>query len=390
MEKKKILFVVHQLNCGGVQKSLITALNHIDYNKNDVTLYIRKNRVDLLERVNKNVNVIINTDKNNYYHTFIGFIYTALITFFSFSKKYKSHFEAKLRDYIVNRQMQYEAKTYFSGKSYDIAISYIQGYTSQFVAEKIKAEKKIVFFHGSEDEHHLIHIRIFADFDLILGVSSDVADLLKKFYPDYTEKISYLSNYVNYEEVISEANIFTLDLVGKLTLCTCGRFTEVKGFDIATKTAKILKEINLDYIWYYVGDGPERVNIENLINTYGLKDNIIMTGMQENPYPYIKCCDIYVQPSLAEAQPLSIIEAQILNKPVVTTKTVGGMNIVKDGITGIQTEINPEALAEGIMKLTDSTLRERMVAELSKIDYNKEKERYTRQWTKLLNNAEMY
>ena len=43
--KKKVLIAVHQLNLGGVQKALISALNAIDYSKNDVTLYIRKNRI---------------------------------------------------------------------------------------------------------------------------------------------------------------------------------------------------------------------------------------------------------------------------------------------------------------------------------------------------------
>ena len=59
MQKKKILFVIHQLNYGGVQKALLSALNAVDYSENEVTLYVRKNHVDLLDNVNSNVSKII-------------------------------------------------------------------------------------------------------------------------------------------------------------------------------------------------------------------------------------------------------------------------------------------------------------------------------------------
>ena len=67
MSKKNVLFVAHHLTIGGVQKSLVSALNCVDYENNNVTLYIRKNRLDLLPFINKNVKVVINQDKRHYY-----------------------------------------------------------------------------------------------------------------------------------------------------------------------------------------------------------------------------------------------------------------------------------------------------------------------------------
>lgn len=385
MEKKKILFVVHQLNCGGVQKSLITALDHLDYDKFDVTLYVRKNRIDLLNDVNKNVSVIINDDNHNYYRSLIGILLSLCIYFFSFIIPIKEYFERKQRDYIIKKQMNYESKKYFSSNTFDVSISYIQGYTALFVSKYISSEKKLMFFHGSEDEHHFLHESIIPTFNSVIGVSSDIESLLKEFYPSYAEKISYLDNFVDADYIKIQSTEYTVETKAEFIICSCGRFAEVKGFDIAVKAASLLKDkYGLSFLWYFVGDGPERTNIETLINQYSLNNNIIMTGMLNNPYPYINSCDIYVQPSRAEAKPLSLIEAQILNRPVVTTKTVGGMNIIKDGITGVQTEINAEALAEGILKLIDVNLRNNIVSELSKIDYSKEKERYKRQWAELL------
>ena len=65
--KKKLLIVAHHMTIGGVQKSLISALKALDYNNYDVTLYLRKNRTDLLPFVDERVNVIVNTDPNRYY-----------------------------------------------------------------------------------------------------------------------------------------------------------------------------------------------------------------------------------------------------------------------------------------------------------------------------------
>ena len=68
MEKRKVFIAIHQLNIGGAQKALISALNAIDYSENEVTLYVRKNRLDLLPQVNCDVsNIIINKDNTRYY-----------------------------------------------------------------------------------------------------------------------------------------------------------------------------------------------------------------------------------------------------------------------------------------------------------------------------------
>ena len=107
--------------------------------------------------------------------------------------------------------------------------------------------------------------------------------------------------------------------------------------------------------------------------------------MQENPYPYIKNCDIYVQPSYEEAHPLSVIEAQILQRPVVSTRTAGGQSLVRDGINGILTDITAQSLAEGIIKLsTDKDVREKMRKNLKTIDYAAKDKEFKEKWALLL------
>ena len=386
--KKKVLIAVHQLNLGGVQKALISALNAIDYSKNDVTLYIRKNRTDLLDLVNTNVSkVIINEDNTKYYRKPCSLFLLLKLKLASVLGKDTSKINQKLNNYIVELQMKYEKEHYFSDNTeYDVAVSYIQSHTARFVSENIKAKKKIMFYHGSTDEFHEINEAVMPDYKNIYCVSRGALESISKCYPEFSDKMDYIENYVDYKAIRKNAEGFIPDYPkNKLILCSCGRITPVKGYDLAVETAEILKANNIDFKWYFVGDGTERAKIEDMIVTNNLSDNIVITGLKENPYPYIKNCDIYVQPSYEEAHPLSIIEAQMLCKVVVSTATAGGKSIITDEKNGIIAEINPESLAEKIQYILENKdLENGIKKELEQKDYSKEYDKFCGKWEKLL------
>ena len=151
MDKRRVLIVVHQLNVGGVQKALLSALNAIDYERNDVTLYVRKNRLDLLSSVNQNVTkVLVNDDAMHYYRKPYSVLLLLLSLIGKMFGKKDNVFHQKLTKYILQKQYEYEQNHYFSdGGKFDVGVSYIQGYTTQFVAEYIQADKKVMFFHVS-------------------------------------------------------------------------------------------------------------------------------------------------------------------------------------------------------------------------------------------------
>lgn len=388
MEKKKVLFVVHHLTIGGAQKSFITALRFIDYSKYDVTVYIRKNRLDILPEVDKRVKVIVNDDKTHYYRKAYALMYLLMISFFKIIGKTDRAFEIekKLSERIRLDMLKYEKKRFFENEHYDVAIAYKQGYTADIAADGIDAERKYIFYHSSTDEAHEFHERIFDKFDNIIAVGDNIKTILQNLYPDYSDKIEVMYNYVDSDFVIAKSETEKPDTPGgKYILCTCGRLSHVKGFDLAVEAAKILKDNNTRFIWYFIGDGPERESLEKMIIENSLSECIIITGMKDNPYPMIKSADIYIQPSYEEAHPLSIIEAQILCKPVVSTATVGGKHLVKDGETGVITDISAEGLANGITRLiTAPELCQKISENLSEIDYKIEKERYKKQWEDLL------
>lgn len=383
MSKRKVLIVVHQLNLGGVQKAVLSALDAIDYSQNEVTLYIRKNRIDLLDQVNPNVSkIIINQDSTKYYRKPYA-IWLQLLLKLSKSKT----IQEKLNQYIIDTQMKYEKERYFSEDTvYDVAVSYIQSLTAKFVAENVNAKRKVMFYHGSKDEFHEINEAVMPVYEKIYCVSKGAQKAVQGFYPQFAEKIDCLENYVDAEKVRAEAEKFVPDYPkDKLLLCSCGRITPVKGFDLAVGAADILKIKGLDFKWYFVGDGVERPKIEALIAEKNLQDYIEITGLKDNPYPYIKHCDIYVQPSYEEAYGLTIIEAQILCKPIVSTATVGGQSVIENQITGLVTDIDPTSLAEQIFVLSnDSELQESIKQHLVTKDYSKDYHRFCDQWYDVL------
>ena len=390
MKKKKVLFVVHQLNYGGVQKSLISALNALDYDENEVTLYIRKNRINLIDDVNCNVKkIIVNDDKTHYYRKpYVIWLMLCETVYNLLKRKKKSaDIHQKLVDYINEAQMKYEKKHHFNDDIvYDIAVSYIQGYTAKFVADYINAKKKVMLFHSSNDEKHNLHQNILKKFHRIVGVNETVGNVLKSSYTEETEKIRALDNYVDPESVRARAAESILDRDdNKLYFCTCGRLAKEKGYDLAVAAAKILKAKNVQFHWWFVGDGAERKSLEEKIANEGFENNIEITGMQHNPYTFMQACDIYVQPSYEESYGLTIAEAKILCKPIVSTATIGGELQIEHKESGILTGISAEQIADGILTFVENRdLKYHVENNLKNIDYDRTMENYKKQWKETL------
>ena len=101
-----------------------------------------------------------------------------------------------------------------------------------------------------------------------------------------------------------------------------------------------------------------------------MEDSVIVLGKKENPYPYIAACDLYVQPSRYEGKCVSVIEAQILHKPVVITDYATSGSQLRDGYDGVIIPMDNAACAEGIGKvLWDPQLQEQLIENTKQQDY---------------------
>ena len=112
----------------------------------------------------------------------------------------------------------------------------------------------------------------------------------------------------------NETEIETLDFSN--TIVSVGRLSNEKGFDLAVEASKILKDKNINFRWYFIGDGNQREALEQKIKSYQLQNHVLLLGLKDNPYPYIKKAKIYAQTSRFEGKSIAIDEAKILRKPI--------------------------------------------------------------------------
>ena len=164
----------------------------------------------------------------------------------------------------------------------------------------------------------------------------------------------------------------------RVKLLSVGRLGAQKGFDLAIKSAKILKDRGVDFIWIILGEGPDRKKLQEQIDADELNNNVKLIGIRSNPYVYIKKCDIFVQTSRFEGKSIVLDEAKIFCKPIVVTNypTVG--DSIVDGQNGLIVEMDECSIADGIQRLLENTiLAESFVSELRKAEGNeKELNRY--------------
>lgn len=351
--RKRIIFVMSHMAIGGSQKSLVNALKRLDYGKYEVTLYVRENKTTLLNEIPSSVRVCVNTNDNHRYYHCPDVLFWDLVGWIS--QRLKLHSlsvaaENKARGRIVKLKQKYEASHYSClRETYDILISYLQGYTCKFAADTVDAARKICFYHNATDATPELHTRYLPQYDSVVTVSDECRKILSEAHPEIADRIRVIGNVMDCDAVRSGAmGEVEIPDDGRNILCTCGRLSREKGFDLVVEAAKCLKQDKIPFVWLCVGDGPMKEDIQRNIEKSGLEANVLLLGNKENPYPYIRRCGIYVQPSWEEAQSLTIMEAQVLQKPVVSTQTAGGRSRIKDGISGLLCDFSGRSIADKI------------------------------------------
>ena len=121
----------------------------------------------------------------------------------------------------------------------------------------------------------------------------------------------------------------------KFNIVSVGRVSYEKGMDLAVKAcAKLVKDGYENIRWWIVGDGPAMDEVKSVIKECEMQRYVNLVGMKDNPYPYIKKADVYVQPSRCESFGLTISEALILRKNIISTDTMGARELLTEKSLG--------------------------------------------------------
>ena len=374
---RKILFCLQTMVRGGVEKELITVLKKMDPNHFQcevLLLYIQNPQV--VSEIPDWVKVTtLNIDPNYYCGSTASMVKARLkrgeipeaITLMG--KKVfglgTSHSNQSL-----NGIPQME-------ENYDVAVCYHihSPLMLKYVAEKVDAKKKIGWIHNdflttSYPIHRLKNV--LSCYDEFVAVSNAVGEEFKMLCPEYADNTCVIHNILDEDEIWELAELIPKGIFyfsdNRIKLLTVGRFTEQKGFDIAVKVCDDLRKKGLQFCWYMIGWGPEESKLKEMIVKKQLQDYAVILGEKKNPYPFIKQCDIYIQPSRHEAWGLVVHEARILHKPIICTHFAGSDEQIQDGETGYIVSIEDiEKLSEKISDLiTNEEDRKRLSNNLMK------------------------
>ncbi len=353
---KKIAILTRRMDIGGVEISLLNFLKKLDPEKFNVTLILTEKAGPLLEQIPEHIRVEeIRFDGPEYRKL------TDLDRKLPFLREWKFKFLlrwCKLKLRKTDQPLYYEAMLHSHPESdtqYDLAIDY-HGYgyfTTIFMCHKIKAKKYITFIHDDKLDF-MENIRSLENrLDHYFCVSKACRDHIAQDYPALSSKLCVFYNIVDIEAIRQKAEASQKEIPErqKNVLVTVGRLEWQKGYDIALGAAKRLQERGVDFHWYIVGSGSWWGRLQEMIESLGLKEQVTMLGASKNPYPYIKRADVYVQASRHEGYGLTVCEAKILCKPIVSTDLPCIREQISHGANGLLCEAEPEQIAESISRL---------------------------------------
>lgn len=385
--KKNILISVYNMEIGGIERSLINMLESFDYQKYNVDLLIFHHVGEFINLIPKSVNILPQIGKYSVFRKPVTLCLKekhyslALIRVLS---KYIAAIKSKSRNLeegygYIQMQLTQKYSSFLLpklDKEYDVAISY--AWPHDIIANKVKAHKKIAWVHTDYSKLEIdneLDLKVWNKFDHIASVSDACKEAFLATYPSLKDKVMVVENITspNFIKKMSEEDWpFHQQLSQTFNLVSVGRLSYVKGFDLAIEALKLLHNKGLTNIkWYVIGYGGYEKELKDLISKHDLKDSFILLGKKINPYPYIKNCDLYVQPSRYEGKAVTVCEAKILGKPILITKYPTAPSQIEDGVEGVICDLSVTGLANGIEEFYyNQELKDILVDNIGNRDYS--------------------
>lgn len=351
--KKRILFVNGNLHVGGIERSLIDLLTHLDYSLYDVDLFLLEEVGELKEQLPSNVHLIC----ANLSKTYGSFIRSSFI---NISRgKFKlvlARIIILLSHLIGNKALRLLCQVFGVGKEYDCAIAYRVGFSLDIVSYGICSKKKICWWHNGLCNYNSEEIdsiqRSWDSFDYIVAVSKGCKQMILSAFPKLLpEKVIVIPNMVDIDRISALAGSATpYPSYEGIKIVTVGRLCWEKHIeDIPQIASELIKRGINEFKWYIVGDGNMREQIEEEIRKYSVEDYVYLLGSKSNPYPYIKFADMMVHTSHVESQGLTILEAMALKTPCVAVASMGPKEYMNDS-NGYIVSMNMSSIAETLFR----------------------------------------
>ena len=374
----KILFVINTMGRGGAETALLTLLNRPELREHDVSLYVMLGQGELMARAPESVkrlnrryseaDVLSDAGKRRLLFRTAGITLRRGALLRSLPYMIRNAAPMRKTGALQPDKLLWRAVAQGTAslkEEYDLAVAYIEGASTYFVSRYVRAARKAAFVHvdyARAGYTPALDEGCYDAFDRIFCVSDEVRQAFLGVYPAYEGKTGVFHNLIDKEirRRAAEDGGFADGFDG-LRLLTVGRLVRQKSIETSIRAMRLLKDRGVRARWYVLGEGEERPALEREIARLGLERDFLLPGVIDNPYPCYRQADIYVHCSRFEGRSIAVQEAQTLGKPIVVSDCSGNREQVTDGEDGLLVELQPEAIADAVERLsTDEALRERL------------------------------
>ena len=175
-------------------------------------------------------------------------------------------------------------------------------------------------------------------FDKVIAVSRDIENMLRPQLP--ASRLVTIHNAIDLDEYrFDEARGWARQELGvpegTPVIGGVGRMVPVKNFSAFIAAAAELQEKLPQAVFVLIGDGPARAGLEAEAAASGLTQKIKFLGYRTDAWRLAAGFDVFVNSSLSEGIPVSILEAMAMQRPVVATAVGGVPEIIEDEASGI-------------------------------------------------------
>lgn len=379
--KPRIFISIHYLEIGGAESSLIGLLEALDPTKVDIDLFVYSHQGIFMEAIPDYVNLLPEDFTYSLFEkplTYVlkkGYWNLALARFiakFKSSMFYHTHKTKGEKNAIfgyVGNEVSRVLPDLKKYGMYDLGISYVNPHN--IVLDHVSAKKKIAWIHTDYSNISInskLELPVWSGYDHIISISPDVTKGFVGKFSSLADKILLMENILPSrlikKKATSHVELQDYKRPDRLTLCSVGRISYAKNYDNIPYIAAVLKKLMRaghnscgigseisSFRWYIVGPGNHD-DIDALSEELSVKENVVFLGPSDNPYPYIKNCDIYVHPSRYEGKSIVVREAQVLGKPVIITDYPTAKSQIQDGVDGIICGMKNEEIASCIYSLS--------------------------------------
>ena len=376
----RILIVSYSMGIGGVERALLGLLRNIDYSTCNVTLKLANKRGELLSNIPMQVKVseIVSIKKNwtlfnkpllpQIRRLFCRNLLMGLMLLADFVKyKITGHYHSLFRHTLEKDR-----------EEYDLAISYAgpSSLLDYYVAHCVNARKKVIWIHFDVDRCGINRNSerfLYRKFDKIFIVSDEGKRKFDRMFPKESGKSAVFHNIIDTQEIKRLSEVYLPDLKQDcINIVTVGRISKEKGQDLAVKALSVLVNNGYNVNWILVGAGNYEIEVKKIAEYLNVSHLINITGAKANPYPYMKGCDIYVQPSKHEGFCITLAEAKLFGMPIVVTDFTGAREQLANYSNSFIANHNADCIAKYIEQIINKKLfKEKHPSETGVSDFYK-------------------